>query len=277
VPPEIGAERFGVMQMLNKSEGREPWGVADLALLARFASQAALAIQRARRFEQLVGSSGLYALPEARRDLVDALAAREPIAIRERMSVLSADMRGFTRMSRQIARPERIRAMLDEYVDALAREVLPRRGIVNKIVGDSVLAIFRGEGCAPRAVDAALAMLAAFDGLARRWRETSPTSLAFVDLGVGVSTDEDTILGTIGNASFRDFSLVGPAVLLAASLGKLGAGDARLRIDKATWLDVRHDAKLRLEGPEPYALETEPGAPTYEVFRVRRAVDPSAG
>jgi class 3 adenylate cyclase len=270
VPLEIGSERFGVMQMLNKSAGGEPFGMADLALLARFASHAAVAIQRARMFEQLVGSAGLYALPEARRDLVEALARPEPIALRERMSVLSADMRGFTRLSHQLGRPEKVQAMLGDYVAVLAAEVLPRHGIVNKIVGDSVLAIFRGKGSGARAVDAALAMCGAFDALVSKWRDGSSASLAFVDLGIGVSTDEDTILGTIGNPGFRDFSLIGPAVLVASALGKVGSGVSRLRVDRATWSEVRETPELRIEGPDAFQLKDEPSSPTYEVFRVAR-------
>lgn len=271
VPLEIGPERFGVMQMLNKSAGRETFGLGDLALLARFAAHAAVAIQRARMFEQLLGSAGLYALPEARRDLVEALARPDRIAVRERISVLSADMRGFTRLSHQIGRPEKVQAMLGDYVATLAAEVLPRRGIVNKIVGDSLLAIFRGPGSGARAVEAALAMLAAFDGLASKWREGSPASLAFVDLGVGVATDGDTILGTIGNSRFRDFSLIGPAVLVASALGKVGSGDARLRVDRATWAEIREAAELRIEGPEAFRLKDEPSSPSCEVFRVARS------
>ena len=136
---------YGVMQMLNKASGNQPYEARDIELATRFGTQATIAIHNARLFEQMLATSGLYARPEIRGDLVGQMIARGQASIRERFTVLMADLRGFTQLCSMMPRAERIQALLSEYVGMLSSLVVDAGGIVNKVVGDGVVAIFRAK------------------------------------------------------------------------------------------------------------------------------------
>ena len=104
VPLSQGNRIYGVMQMLNKAAGEQPYTQSDLELITRFASQATIAIRNAQLFEQLLSSSGLYAAPDVRRELVPLLLDPTGPQLRERLTVMFADMRSFTRLASSIVR-----------------------------------------------------------------------------------------------------------------------------------------------------------------------------
>ena len=95
----------------------------------------------------------------------------QPVAERRVCSVLFCDLVGFTPLSR-VARPEEVRELLSEYFD-VARTVIGRYGgVVEKFIGDAVMAVWgtpvATEGDAERAVRAALDLVAAVAALGAR-------------------------------------------------------------------------------------------------------------
>ena len=190
---------YGVMQLLNKAEGTEPFDDRDIELATRFGTQATIAIHNARLFEQMLASSGLYAKPAVRRDLIQQMTAQGQATIRERFTVLFVDLRGFTQLCSMISRAERIQAMLSDYIAMLSTLVVDGDGIVNKVVGDGLVAIFRGRDGATSAVRVALQMVDGFGRLREAWNGTTNFSIDFLDIGVGIATDDEMILGTVGD------------------------------------------------------------------------------
>jgi class 3 adenylate cyclase len=89
---------------------------------------------------------------------VDPVASREE---RKLATVLFADLVGSTELG-DSQDPERTRAMLDRYYEAMATEIAGAGGTVEKFVGDAVMAVFGApyaqEDHAERALHAALAM-----------------------------------------------------------------------------------------------------------------------
>ncbi len=119
--PLVHGDRcFGVIQLINKAAGEQPFTEADLELVSRFATQAAVAIRNALIFEQMISSSGLFALPAVRNELVPQLLSTESTPARERLTVLIADMRAFTRLATAIGRPERLQRTLGDYLCMLS-------------------------------------------------------------------------------------------------------------------------------------------------------------
>lgn len=276
VPLQRQDRTYGVMQILNKADGKEPYTDRDLQLLMRFGSQATVAIRNATLFEQMLASSGLYASPEVRRDLINNMTRSGRSAVRERFTVLFMDMRGFSQLCTMITAPEKIQSLLSDYVLMLAAVVVRHEGIVNKVIGDGLMAIFRGESAADNAVRTALDAVEGFERLKASWKGISRFNLDFLDIGIGITTDDDTILGTIGDDRFRDFTVIGAGVNLASALMKTARGGNRIVCDNVTYASLTDKAIASAEGPIEFRID-KPGplhGISYDVYHLKPFVAP---
>jgi class 3 adenylate cyclase/tetratricopeptide (TPR) repeat protein len=150
------------------------------------------------------------ALPEAARFCPTCAApveAHPDQSERKLATVIFADLVGSTELGGS-QDPERTRAMLDRFYDAMAAEIDTAGGTVEKFVGDAVMAVFGApaslEDHAERALHAALAMQ-------RRLRELFGEALA---LRIGVNTGEVVV----GKAREGSSFVTGDAVNMAARL-----------------------------------------------------------
>src|SRR5258706_2159284 len=101
-----------------------------------------------------------------------ARAADEREADRRQVTVLFADLSGFTSLSERLD-PEEVRAFQNALFEALAQAIERYDGFVEKFVGDAVMAVFGApvahEDDPQRALDPALDILERAAGLADRW------------------------------------------------------------------------------------------------------------
>ena len=132
-------------------------------------------------------------------------------------TVLFADLRGYTALSQTLP-PEGVQALLDAFYDECGEAIWRFDGLLNKTLGDAVMAIFNfpllHEDHAAKAVQAARAILA---GCARRQAELAGRfGLSDADLGVGIGIDTGmTAFGEFGT-SHRDLTAIGTVVNRAA-------------------------------------------------------------
>ncbi len=258
VPLDYADQRQGVMQILNKADGSEPYTPRDLELLTRFTRPATIAIARAQMFEQLLGSCGLHGEPAIRQDIVDQMFAPEPFAMCERLSILSVDIRGFSRLCSAINKPLKIQQWLGEYVAMASSLIVKHQGILNKVMGDGVVWLCRGPAGAARAAAAALDVVDHFVPLREQWAEQVNTNIEFVDIGVGLATAEDMVLGSVGDETFRDVTVIGEAVNLAALLVKAARDGRRILCDRVTHGSIRSSSLVQIAGP--WCLSTDKNA-----------------
>jgi class 3 adenylate cyclase len=269
---------YGVMQLINKAGGTAPYDERDIELATRFGTQATIAIHNARLFEQMLATSGLYARPEVRADLIRQVTAQGRATVRERFTVLFVDLRGFTQLCSLISRAERIQALLSDYIAMLSSLVVDGNGIVNKVVGDGLVAIFRTPEGATNAVRVALQMVDGFARLKAAWNETTNFSIDFLDIGIGIATDDEMILGTVGDDTFSDFTVIGPAVNLAAALVDAARDGQRILSDTLTVRALLDRSIIQAEGPRKFSLE-KPGplvGLSYDVYLLRAPAVPDA-
>jgi len=133
-----------------------------------------------------------------------------------------ADIRGFTRLSNTLP-ADKIVLFLNKYFGAMTAAVEAHGGEVLKFIGDEVMAIFPYE-TEEEARDAALrALLAARDTLARIEEINAvKTCVATPDMSVGIALHAgDVFYGNVGSETRLDFTVVGPAVNLAARIAEL--------------------------------------------------------
>lgn len=250
VPLTAADERLGAMQLLNKRSG--DYNQRDQLLLEQFATHAAVAIRNARLFEDLLAHMGLYASSDFSGGTTELINQLKSPARTEKLTVMFADMRGFRLLCQVINNPERILEISNQFITMLSEQVLLHGGLVNKFLGDGILALFRHRDHAQRAVRCAFSMIEEFSRLRHAWDEESIAQLDFLDIGVGITTDH-VIIGTIGNAKVRDFTAIGTAVNLAAAFEHAARGGRRILVDQLTYLAAK-DMVAEIEGPINYEL-----------------------
>jgi adenylate cyclase len=255
VPLAFTGERLGVMQILNKETGR--YTARDRVLIEHFACQAAVAIRNAKLFEDILMHMGMYASREKHTGPLVLLEELDRPAHLEKLSVMFADMRGFTQLCQFVGDPVEIQKILNEFMTVLSEIVLTHKGIVNKFMGDGILALFRSGPHEEAAVRCAFSIVEHFAKLRQQWMDRSNLSLDFLDIGVGIATD-NVILGTIGSErGVRDFTAIGTAVNLAAYLETQARDGKRILVDRMTFGRVK-SLLDEFDGPEGFVLK-KPG------------------
>jgi len=161
-------------------------------------------------------------------DVVEQV-VREPEALklggeRREVTVLFADVVGFTRLTESLP-PEGVVALLNELF-TIATEVVQRRGgIIDKFIGDCVMAVWGSPRAAPddplRAVQAAEDLRRWVETGNRRWRQRWGVE---VHLAMGVHTGE-VVAGNIGSEKRMVYTVIGRAVNLAARIEGLAKAD----------------------------------------------------
>ncbi len=250
VPLRVRGRTIGVLQMLNKADpdgNLADYDSRDYVLIEQLARQAAIAIDNAQLIARLLAHMGLY----SRQDAADLVQRINQPAQRERLTLLFADMRGFTQLcqSQEIIQTQKI---VNDLLTMFADQVLIFSGIVNKFLGDAVFAIFRGGAAPKQAVRCAFKMLERFESLRHEWDRICNEDLGFLDLGIGIVTG-DVALGSIGSASVRDFTAIGTPVNLANAFQEAARNGKRILVDQATWNEVR-DIIADAEGPTSFEL-----------------------
>jgi len=139
---------------------------------------------------------------------------------RSLVTVMFSDIRGFTHYSEN-REPEEVVAVLNEYFTAMSAIILDHGGMIDKYVGDAIMAVFGAPVAkvddASRALDAALQMLAALDELNARWDAEGRVPLR---IGVALHTGE-ALAGNVGSIERMDYTVIGDTVNLAARVEEL--------------------------------------------------------
>jgi adenylate cyclase len=170
--------------------------------------------------------------------------SRSPGGAELEVSILFADVHGSTAIAEQVS-ASAFGALLREYYGLAAAAVDRNGGVVDKFLGDGVMALFipviTGENHAARAVAAGRAVLAAVEELSARG----------LLVGAGVHAGP-AYVGFIGSEQRSDFTAVGDTVNVAARLGAQ-AGPGELLVSRVAWDlaglgDPLHEHEVEIAG-----------------------------
>jgi adenylate cyclase len=135
------------------------------------------------------------------------------------VAILTVDLRGFTRLSTELA-PDDVMKLLQDYQGRVCPLIVRNGGSIDKFLGDGILASF--GAVAPSATVAADALRAADAVIAAadRWAaERTAAGRSPLSVGLAVASGR-VVFGAVGDAERLEFTVIGDAVNFAAKLEK---------------------------------------------------------
>ncbi len=180
-------------------------------------------VKELRSKEHLKQTFGKYIDPRILEHVLAQPGAEAVASGRREMTVLFADLVGFSSLSERLT-PLLMVTLLNRHFGLQALAVQEHHGVVDKFVGDSIMAFWgapfvKPEEHAVLACRAALAQLVALDTLRRELPEITGLrrDAPAIELCIGICTGE-VVVGNIGSENTRSYTVIGDTVNITARL-----------------------------------------------------------
>lgn len=170
-----------------------------------------------RNKEKIKQAMGKYLSQDIMKNVVNNIDDLKLGGKRAIVTVLFSDIRGFTSMSEKMS-AEDVTKILNEYFTEMEPIITKYNGVINKFIGDAVMAIF-GEPIQDlnhpvNAVRCAYEMLQKVAYLREKWlMEGKPK----IEIGIGICTGE-VFIGNIGSEARMEYTVIGDTVNLASRI-----------------------------------------------------------
>lgn len=167
--------------------------------------------------EKIKNAMGKYLSQDIMKNVVQNIDDIKLGGKKANVTVLFADIRGFTSMSEKMT-AEEVSVILNEYFSEIEPIITKYNGVINKFIGDAVMAIF-GEPIQDinhpqNAVKCACEMLKKVEELREKWLfEGKPK----IEIGIGINTGE-AFVGNIGSEKRLEYTVIGDMVNLASRI-----------------------------------------------------------
>ncbi|MGE0823240.1 MAG: adenylate/guanylate cyclase domain-containing protein [Candidatus Binatia bacterium] len=195
---------------------------------------------------------GRYLTNEVVASLLDDPAGLELGGEKREVSLLMADLRGFTSLSERLS-PEAVVKILNRYLGTMTDIILQHQGTIDEFIGDSIFVIFGApvhqKDHATRAVACALSMQLAMEEVNASNQQEGLPVLA---MGIGIHTGE-VVVGNIGSEKRAKYGAVGRPVNLTSRIESYTVGSqifisesTRQKIDET--LIIAHQLEIEAKG-----------------------------
>jgi len=183
---------------------------------------------------------GKYVDPRIVAGLIDRPELTDPKGARREMTILFCDMQGFTSFSEGMT-PIGLVNVMNRYLTVLSEPVRRNSGIIDKYIGDAIMAFWgapfaAAEDQARLACVAAIEQLAALPAFQEELPELTGVRRGFpqIQIRIGIATG-DVVVGNIGSEQTRNYTVIGDTVNIASRLeGANKAYGTRILIGERT-------------------------------------------
>ncbi|MCS6901347.1 MAG: adenylate/guanylate cyclase domain-containing protein, partial [Myxococcales bacterium] len=210
----------------------------DLELVAAFAGQAAIALENAQLYRKIEQAAVLrsrferFFPPATAREIA---ASGEPLAtVDTEVTALFADITGYTAMVSGMA-PREVVALLNEYFSQVSAVVLRYEGVIEKYIGDALLAVWGAPRARPddpeRALHCAVEMLRTLIPFNQR---RASRGLPPLQIHIGINTGP-VAAGNIGSEGYLQYATIGDTTNVTSRICST-AGPDEILVAEATLL-----------------------------------------
>ena len=246
-------------------------------------------VKELRSKERLKQTFGKYIDPRILEHVLAQPGSEAVGSGRREMTVLFADLVGFTGLSERLT-PLLMVTLLNRHFGLQALAVQEHHGVVDKFIGDSVMAFWgqpfvKPEEHAVLACRAAQAQLAALDTLRRELPDITGLrrDAPVIDLGIGICTGE-VVVGNIGSENTRSYTVIGDTANLAARLERANrVYGTQILIGESTARAIGSEFEIReidtifvkgkMETTRVFELMSAAGQLSGELVRLRERYD----
>lgn len=207
-------------------------------------------VERRNKFIRSV--FGRYLTDDIAETLLDSPEGLHMGGERREITILLADIRGFTNLSSQLE-PEKVVMLVNNFLSEMTRVIISHGGTIDEFIGDAILALFGApramENHAEKAVACALEMQQAMQAVNELNLQSGLPELA---TGIGINTGE-VIVGNIGSEQRAKYGVVGHNVNFASRVESYTEGGQILVSDRtleacAGLLETRGEMSVRPKG-----------------------------
>jgi adenylate cyclase len=250
----------------------------DLTLFQGIAQQAATAIENQRLAKKIEREAGTRAQfqrllsPNLVDQIVNGALQLDQAGTERDVTMLFADIRGFTAMSERHP-PEEMVKTLNDYFEVMVDVLFAHGGTLDKYVGDEIIGLFGAPVALPdaaeRAVRCGLAMQEALEEF-NRVRESAGAEP--IQIGIAINTGP-VIAGAIGSSRTLQYTVIGDAVNVASRLCNVAkAGEVLI---SETTMELTRD---RVQAEAQESVQVKGKSKALAIYRVTgiELPDPSA-
>ncbi len=210
---------LNIIPAMNDHENR--WFVRKVLEASMASFGLAIALEWAivvRERQTVLQRFGMIVDPRVLKELI--LNKKIPTVRAERVVALFVDLRGFTTLCEKES-PQEVNLTLNEYLEVVTKAVQEHGGIIDKFVGDEVMALWgvpeQSENDPTNAIRSAVGIRRRLRDLNTARQRSGRDALA---VGIGLHCGP-AIVGPVGSAERIDFTAIGPTINVASRLQSL--------------------------------------------------------
>jgi adenylate cyclase len=192
----------------------EPRGTVEFVEMARAINSMTAALRERKMIEQAFSG---YLSREVLDQILRDGKLPELKGERRRVTILFADIRGFTSIS-EVNQPENVVEMLSEFFSCMVTVVRQNSGFVDKFLGDGMMATFGAPAQdlehEKHAIAAAIEMQKELRELCSKWEVQGRKGFK---MGIGINSG-NAVVGNIGSEAHMEYTAIGDTVNLASRL-----------------------------------------------------------
>ena len=282
--PLVAHDKVLGLMHLDSRERVGAFTEKDLQVLKAIATQTAIAIENARLVRQIEeeaktrGQLNRFLPPHVVEEMVQGKGQPIQKGGREtEASVVFCDIRGFTSLSESAGGPQEVVDLLNEYFERLVEIVFTRHGVLDKFIGDALMATWgtlEGDDPAKTAYSCVAAAIEFRDAIRELNEERALRDAAPIRMGVGVNTGR-LVAGYMGSKRRLEYTVIGDTVNTASRLCGIATGDQVIISDTthgyvADRIEARYLGTRQVKGKEQEVN-------VYEAVKLYEGADSATG